>query len=325
VSVNKRLSGKSPDIKVIFGFLSGAIVGVALGLAILFLPGMIGPRTAVPLPWSPPATPTASLTPVPTLTVTPSPIPTETATPTITPTALQPEGEAFSIGQSVEGRDLLVVRFGSGPIVRMIIGGIHGGYEANTVVLSQMLIDDLRSGAISVPPDITLYILPNLNPDGYYDHLNSSYGRRNANKVDLNRNWDSNWQADWPRAGCFGGVELTAGTGPFSEPETQALAKFILDNHVDALISYHSAAGTIYATGDDTLDPASDDLAKKISAVSYYLYPPPETGCVYTGQLVDWATDHGTAALTIELTTHQSTDIDINRKVLETFLAWHRP
>jgi len=49
----------------------------------------------------------------------------------------------------------------------MIIGGIHGGYEANTATLVYMLRDDLRSGLIKVPGDITLYLLPMLNPDGF--------------------------------------------------------------------------------------------------------------------------------------------------------------
>jgi len=84
---------------------------------------------------------------------------------TATPTALPPEGQAFTIGLSVEGKRLDAYRFGSGPIVRMIIGGIHGGYEANTATLVYMLRDDLRSGLIKVPGDITLYLLPMLNPD----------------------------------------------------------------------------------------------------------------------------------------------------------------
>ena len=34
----------------------------------------------------------------------------------------------FSYGRSFGGRSLLAYRFGTGPSVRIIVGGIHGGY-----------------------------------------------------------------------------------------------------------------------------------------------------------------------------------------------------
>lgn len=41
------------------------------------------------------------------------------------------------IGRSVEGRPITVERVGSGPIDVLIVGGIHGGYEANSIVLAR--------------------------------------------------------------------------------------------------------------------------------------------------------------------------------------------
>lgn len=252
-------------------------------------------------------------------------IPTITFTPTLTPTPLPPEGETFSIGTSIEGKSLDVYRFGSGPIVRVIIGGIHGGYEGNTSTLVWLLRDDLRNGLIAVPEDITLYLLPVFNPDGFYDYTNQPEGRSNARGVDINRNWDALWQADWDRTGCFNYIRITAGEFPFSEPEAQALRDFLLNNRVDALISYHSAMSAIFAGGRPQPDPASDSLARALSTASFYLYPPVnDPGCQYTGQLIDWASQNGIAAVDVELTDHQSTDIDINRKVLQAFLAWKR-
>lgn len=306
----------------------GAFIGLVAGLLTLAaltaagVPTLLSAAPALlPATLPSPTLPASATLPPPSETPLPSPSPS----PTITPTPLPPEGEAFSIGQSVQGRDLLVVRFGSGPIVRMIVGGIHGGYEANTVILSQLLIEDLRSGRLVVPPELTLYILPNMNPDGYYNHLNSSYGRANANGVDLNRNFDSHWVADWPRTGCFNYVAITAGAQPFSEPEARALRDFLLANRVDALIAYHSQMGAIFSHGSSPLPPAGDDLARTLAQASGYLYPPPDTGCLYTGQLVDWSLDNDILALTVELTTHESTDIEINRRMIEAFLAWRRP
>jgi hypothetical protein len=306
----------------------GAFLGLLAGLLTLIAITAAGLPTllsAVPA-LVPQSAPSPTSLPSPTLQPsTETSLPSPSPSPTITPTPLPPEGEAFSIGQSVQGRELLVVRFGSGPIVRMIVGGIHGGYEANTVILSQLLIEDLRTGRLVVPPELTLYILPNMNPDGYYNHLNSSYGRANANGVDLNRNFDSYWVADWPRTGCFNYVAITAGPHPFSEPEARALRDFLLANRVDALIAYHSQMGAIFSHGSVPLHPAGDDLARTLAQASGYLYPPPDTGCLYTGQLVDWSLENDILALTVELTTHESTDIEINRRMFEAFLAWRRP
>ena len=305
------------------GFLIGVVILVIGSAAIIF--GRNKP--ALGLPTSATATATATLTPALTFTVTPAFAPTNTSTPTlaVTSTPLPPEGEAFSIGQSIEEKSLDMYRFGSGPIVRVIIGAIHGGYESNTATLVYLLRDDIKKGTIVVPEELTLYLLPILNPDGYFDFLNQPEGRGNARSVDINRNWSVLWQPDWDRTGCFNYLRLTAGEQPFSEPEAIALRDFLLANKVDALISYHSAMSAIFAGGQPEPDPASDSLARALSAASLYLYPPTnDPGCQYTGQLIDWAAAQGIAAVDVELTDHQSNDILINRKLLEAFLAWRR-
>jgi hypothetical protein len=59
-----------------------------------------------------------------------------------------------------------------------------------------------------------------------------------------------------------------------------------------------------------------------LAAVSPYAYPPVNSDCEYTGQLVDWAAAKGIAAVDIELRTHTDPDLDINVKVLNAFLNW---
>lgn len=59
-----------------------------------------------------------------------------------------------------------------------------------------------------------------------------------------------------------------------------------------------------------------------IAAISTYPYPPIDTGCQYTGALVDWASQHGIAALDIELTNHTDTDFDMNLRILNVFMNW---
>jgi len=176
-------------------------VGVLVGLLILVLLGL-SHNTAV-LTFLHTATPTFTVTPIPptptpTATLTPTQTPTSTPTPTITPTPAPPEGEFFPIGYSVEGRELWVVRFGNGPVVRMIVAGIHGGYEWNTVDLANQLAMDFREGTLIVPPDTTLYILANLNPDGYTNDW-GQYGRYTEKCVNLSRETWYPFQATKPR------------------------------------------------------------------------------------------------------------------------------
>ena len=251
--------------------------------------------------------------------------PAPRATPSATPTAPSPTptvraGVPFVIGRSVGDRPLEVFRFGGGPRQLLIVAGIHGGYEWNTIALADELIGLLQSEPERVPDDVTLFILRALNPDG--EARSHSYeGRANDHGVDLNRNWPINWHPDWDHTYCWHYLPITAGDHPLSEPETAALIRFILDHDFEGMISYHSAALGIFPGGSPP-DTASARLAAALAAVSGYLYPPRDYGCEYTGQFADWAASQGIPAVDIELTNHTDTDFDINVAVLDTFLTW---
>lgn len=245
--------------------------------------------------------------------------PTHTSTPNPTPTPTPGGGEAATIGYSVEDRPLEVYRFGQGEQDLLIIAGVHGGYEWNTVALADQLIEHLKENPGLIPEGKTLFILRVLNPDGYAaDH--GADGRANANQVDLNRNWDANWQAKWEGTQCWSQRVITAGSEPFSEPETRALKKFIEVNQVQRIINYHSAGLGIFAGGVD--DKLSQHLAREMARVSPYAYPPIATDCQFTGQLVDWASTHGIPAVDVELRNHTDTDFEINLEILRVFLNW---
>ena len=256
-----------------------------------------------------------------------TPVLIPSATPTPAPTTLRPRPSATPsvvgpvvIGQSVEGRPLEVFRFGSGPIRRLIVAGIHGGYEWNTIALAQELKAHLAEHPELVPREITLFLLPALNPDG--EALSHSYeGRANAHGVDLNRNWPAHWKEDWSRAGCWNYLPIEGGPQPVSEPEVAALMGFVLQQRISALISYHSAALGIFAGGRPAAR-ASLSLAQAVAEVSPYPYPPLDSGCEYTGQFADWAAENGIPAIDVELTNHTDTDFEINLRVLQAFLSW---
>jgi hypothetical protein len=265
-------------------------------------------------------TSTTSISPTPSPSLTPTRKPTPTKTPNPTDTLIPFSEGPLVIGLSVQGRFLEVFRFGTGPEEKLIVAGMHGGGEYNTIQLADELITFITANPAIIPEDVTLYILRDLNPDGEARSHTSS-GRANANNVDLNRNWDANWQKEWPRTGCWP-APISSGSEPASEPETQALAGFILSHHIDALINYHSAALGIFPGG---LPPGekSISLAKTIARITEYPYPPITNGCLVTGGFTDWADINGIAAVDIELTDHVHTDYEINLLVLNVFLNWN--
>ena len=237
-----------------------------------------------------------------------------------TPTSLVllSEQRPEMIGYSVEGRSLDVYTFGDGEDERMIVAGIHGGDEWNTVNLANQLIRHLDQNPHHIPADITLYILPDLNPDGEA-RAHNKYGRLNHNGVDLNRNFPVNWKMDWDRGGCWNYLPTSGGTSPGSEVETQALMNFINNHHIQVLVSYHSAALGIFP-GGLPWDEDSIRLAESLAQVSSYPFPPLDTGCTYSGTLADYAVSAGIAAVDLELTNHFDTDFDQNLQVLDVVL-----
>ena len=267
---------------------------------------------------------TRTFPPMPTLsptdTLTPSDTPTVTQTPTETIMPIPFSEGPIIIGKSVKGLPLEVYRFGTGPTERLIVAGMHGGNEYNTVELADQLIAYIGQHPDVIPSNVTLYVFHDLNPDGVA-RAHGPLGRANANGVDLNRNWPANWQKDWPRAGCWTTTYVTGGTAAGSEPETKALMAFIQSHHFDGLINYHSAALGIFP-GGIPISAASKRLAQAVADVTTYHYPALNTGCDYTGGMVDWTANLGIPSLDVELTNHTDTDFDMNLRVLNVFLNW---
>lgn len=128
--------------------------------------------------------------------------------------------EVVSIGQSVQGRDLWFARItgpeDAGPSHRPVVahvGSMHGDEKVGTVLLvdfAERLMGGYgHDGGLTWLVDNTeIWIMPIMNPDGYESAL-----RRNANHVDLNR--------DFPSWAC-GDDDSTAGR----QPETAAMMEW---------------------------------------------------------------------------------------------------
>lgn len=222
------------------------------------------------------------------------------------------------IGRTVQGRPILAYRFGDGPVKRAVIGGIHGGYEANTIRLMSETLDYLGANPGEIPEHITLFVVPAMNVDGYHAGTDRIRGRLNANRVDLNRNWDFQWN----QQAFHGRWPVSGGTAPFSEPEARAVRDFILDQKMDAVIFYHSVYPAVFSGAHRDVSRA-EALAIRVAAATGYPYRADGIpGQVMTGNAIDWLTGQGIAAIEIELSTRNQTDWLQNLRGLRALLAW---
>jgi murein peptide amidase A len=255
-------------------------------------------------------------------TLTPNPFYTPPVFETPTPFILENGPRPTIIGFSLAGRPIDVYRFGRGEKEYLIVAGIHGGYEGNTIALANELITHINENPGVIPTDVTLFIIRNMNPDGEARD-NGVDGRVNNNGVDLNRNFPSdNWTAEWDRDGCWIYRPTTGGSYGGSEPETRTVMSFIRSREIKALLSYHSAALGVFPGGDPWTGD-SKRLAQALSNATGYPYPPIDTGCEYTGTLADWAVENGVgAAVDMELSDHKHTDFMENLKGLKAFLSF---
>merc|ERR1712131_22902 len=115
----------------------------------------------------------------------------------------------YSIGTSVQGRDLLVLEFSTAvgrhePLKPEFkyVGNMHGNEVVGKELLlwlSHYICKEYKNGNPEINRLINstrIHILPSMNPDGYEESYNSDItpkpyvlGRKNANNVDLNRDF----------------------------------------------------------------------------------------------------------------------------------------
>jgi hypothetical protein len=132
------------------------------------------------------------------------------------------------IGRSVRGRPITAFQLGTPRLARrvLVIGCIHGN-EPEGLDVTRRLISRSRAHGAS------LWVVPNLNPDG-----RASGTRHNARGVDLNRNFPSEWEPL--------GV---SGPHALSEPETRAAVRLIRRLRPAVTIWFHQPQRLVRAWG----------------------------------------------------------------------------
>jgi carboxypeptidase T len=241
--------------------------------------------------------------------------------------------EVFSIGQSIEGREIYMIKISDNvhleeeePNVYFV--GCHHGNEWISVevplLFARYLLEQYPDNpeVQQVINGSQTYILPLLNPDGleFSIHVyrwwrkNRRYNGGYSFGVDLNRNYDYLWGHDDvgsspdPRRGSYRGAY------PFSEPETNAFQQFALVHPPAGALAYHSYHHLILYPWGYTLEPAPDmaemhEIAKEMSERIFqvngrtYLYGQvPEILYLTNGDFNDWIyANFGAPSYTVEL------------------------
>ena len=240
------------------------------------------------------------------------------------------------IGTSVEGRNIDAYVYGSGPTHLMFVGGIHGGYEWNSVLLAYKFMDYLNATPTFIPSNFSVAIIPSANPDGVYDVIGkegrfalsdvptteqiNGTGRFNAHNVDLNRNFDCKWK---PK-GTWKNKIVSAGTSAFSEPEARAIRDFVQTYSPASAIFWHSQANAVYASEcEDGILPKTLDIMNAYSRASGYTAIKKFDSYEVAGDVKGWLASINIPAITVELQTHETVEWERNLAGINALLRYY--
>lgn len=223
----------------------------------------------------------------------------------------------FSIGESVEGRPLWMVRVSDNPEDDedepevLFTALIH----SREVITAEVLLRTIRylgeqyqedRAVRELVEERELYFLPCHNPDGYvYNEETNPRGggmwrknrRDNGNGtfgVDLNRNFGYRWGYDNIGSSPTPRDETYRGSNPFSEPETDAIRNFVNNRNIRISLYFHSYSNLcLYPPGYDLYQPQDWEvfaaLSQKLTAHNGYIYGTPwEVIYRVNGSSDDW-------------------------------------
>lgn len=241
------------------------------------------------------------------------------------PRALQVE----VIGHTRQNRAIYAARAGDPAASKHVLiqASIHAREYMTTLIVMRQLERLLSCG---VPKGVLVHILPMTNPDGvaisqkgettpeimeiYERDRRMGYTtmplrqylftwKANAAGVDLNRNFDAQWQRiDTTPAPSSANYR---GPAPESEPETQALVAYTRKYPFSATVSYHATGSEIYYDfgENDAANQAGLILARAVAKETGYKIVP-DDGTSFGG-FKDWAIERlSIPSLTIEVGKH---------------------
>ncbi|KAH9529559.1 Sodium-dependent noradrenaline transporter [Dermatophagoides farinae] len=186
-----------------------------------------------------------------------------------------------TIGKSGEGRAIKIIKIGYPPAtgqnksIIWIDAGIHArewiAPATATYIISRLIREKDEEEISKMLKTFDFHILPSANPDGYeYSRLFDRFWRKTRSRnagtflgffcvgVDPNRNYGYQWS----RTGSSGNPcsNTYHGPRPFSEPETAAIASYVMQNKdkIKLFLSLHSYSQLILTPWGWTKDLPKD-------------------------------------------------------------------
>lgn len=271
--------------------------------------------------------------------VTPAPV-TEAPVTTSTTTKAEPTKPVDTtktvIGVSVEKRDITAYHYGTGEKEILFVGGIHGGYEWNTALVAYELMDYLTANPTAIPAGVKVTVIPVLNPDGLKKVVGKEgrftkadvstsndvvvSGRFNGNDIDLNRNFDCDWQTK----GVWMDKTVSGGNAAFSEPESMAFKNYVEAHTPTAVVAWFSSAGGVFSSNcHNGILPETKTLTSTFANASGYKAYDSYDFYAITGDMVNWLAKKNIPGISVLLTTHQDTELDKNLAGINALLKYY--
>ena len=222
-------------------------------------------------------------------------------------TARYPKITQETLGHSVSGREIPVLRFGAGAHEVSYNASHHGNEWITTPVLLKFLEDYAKAEALGntlarqearvLHTMSTLHLIPMVNPDGVdiatgaidsgpeyeyatylaenYPHIPFPTGwKANARGVDLNLQYPAGWERakeiKFAQGFTKPGPRDYVGKSELSEPESRALYEYTLKHDFYLTMSYHSQGQVIYWQYLDHEPAGSREIGKIFSKLSGY-------------------------------------------------------
>jgi hypothetical protein len=225
-------------------------------------------------------------------------------------------GPESIIGTSVSGADITAYHFGTGASEILFVGGTHGNNAPSTEDVAKQLVTYLAENSAMVPSEVSVTVIPSLNPDGAAK--TGTAGRFNNNNVDLNRNFDCEWSA----TAVWRDQEVSGGSRPFSEPEAQALRAYVNTYNPVAAVVWFASEGKVYPSAcSGTPSSESVSLAATFANAAGYAVGAKFDAYTITGDMVNWMAQQNIPAVSVLLTSRDNAEWTKNKAGIEAVLS----
>jgi g-D-glutamyl-meso-diaminopimelate peptidase len=212
-----------------------------------------------------------------------------------------------SIGNSVLGKPLWLLRIGQGRKQVSFNASHHGNEWITTPVVLKFLEDYANAyingediggqSAEDLFKNVTLYLIPMVNPDGVdlaggglttgrayrqavrlaenYPQIPFPDGwKANINGIDLNLQYPALWERareiKFAQGFRLPGPRDYVGTAPLTQPEALAMVNFTRNHNFALILAYHSQGELIYYRFADFDPPKADQIGQALSDASGY-------------------------------------------------------